>query len=63
MTHSGPRLATDVKLRTDYNRQQGEATQGLNTNLATIARRRLEADQEYKSQKLLAALGLATTTR
>jgi len=59
MVQSGPALAQQAKLRGEYAQQQATASQGLNTNMATIARRRLEADQEYNSQKILAALGLA----
>src|SRR5688500_15644285 len=59
MLQSGPSLGTSVKLREDFNRQQGDAAQAMNTNLATLARRRLEADSEYKNQQMLAALGLA----
>lgn len=58
MLQSGPALANQTKLHGEYARQQGEATQTRNTNLATIARRRLEADQSYKSNKLLSTLGL-----
>jgi len=61
MLQSGPSLATGVKLRDTYNRQQGEAGQMLDTNLATIARKRLQADNEYKSNKLLASLGYTTS--
>jgi hypothetical protein len=57
MLHSGASLANQTKLHGDYVRQQGEATQARNTNLATLARRRLEADQTYNSNKLLASLG------
>lgn len=57
MTHSGASMALQAKLRGELARQQGQAGQALNTNLATVARRRLEADQEYKSQQALAALG------
>ena len=58
MLHSGPAAGQAIKLRGEYDRQQAQAGQALTTNLATIARRRLEADQEYKSNKLLASLGL-----
>lgn len=59
MLQSGASLKQSARLRDDYNRQQSEAAQALNTNLATIARRRLEADQQYKTKTLLAALGLS----
>lgn len=58
MLQSGPNLAQTTKMRDLYNRQQGEAGTAFNTNLATLARRRLEADAEYKNQTLLASLGL-----
>jgi hypothetical protein len=58
MTHSGPGMAHQAKLRGELARQQAQAAQAQTTNLATVARRRLEADREYKSQKALAALGL-----
>ena len=58
MLHSGPALATGTKLRDDYNRQQTQAGTLMNTNLATLARRRLETDQDYETNKLLASLGL-----
>jgi len=58
MTHSGPALAHQTKLRGELARQQGQLSQGLTTNLATAARRRLEADREYQSNKALAGLGI-----
>ena len=61
MLQSGPALANQTKLHGEYARQQGDATQTRNTNLATIARRRLENDQAYKSNRLLTSLGLATS--
>jgi hypothetical protein len=60
MLNSGPRLSTDTKLRDEYNRQQGEASTMFNTNLATIARRRLQGEQEYKNNSAMAVLGLAS---
>ena len=61
MLQSGPALASSTKLRGEYNQQQADTTQMQNTNLATIARRRLEADQEYQNNKLLASLGLSVS--
>jgi hypothetical protein len=55
---SGPSLANATKLRDDYNRQQSEAGTLYNTNLATLARRRLEGSQTYANDTLLAKLGL-----
>lgn len=60
MLQSGPSLASGVKLRDEYNRQQSDAGQAYTTNLATIARKRLLADQDYNSNKLLAAAGYTT---
>ena len=60
MIHSGPALQSGVKLNDEYTRQRGEAGTAFNTNLATLARRRLETDQEYETNKLLAALGLSS---
>lgn len=60
MLHSGPRLATDTKLRDEFNRQKGEAGTMYNTNLATIAKRRLLDEQDYKNNTTLATLGLAS---
>lgn len=60
MLHGGARIATDVKLRDTYNRQQGEAAQLQKTNLATLARRKFETDSEYNINKTLATLGLAS---
>lgn len=60
MVHSGARLATDTKLRDEYNRQQGEVGQTHNLNLATVARRRLQAKEELNNNTILASLGLST---
>ena len=60
MLHSGPSLATGVKLKEESNRQQADAGTAYTTNLATIARKRLLADQDYKSNQLLAAAGYTT---
>ena len=43
MTHSGPQMKGEMDLATEYNKQGAQAAQDANTNLATIARRRLEA--------------------
>jgi len=63
MLHSGPSMASGVKLRDAYNRQQSEAGQGFNTDLATIARRRLETKQQYDTERLLASLGFTQQSR
>ncbi len=60
MLHSGASMAAGTKLRDEYNRQQTEAGTMYNTNLATLARRRLEAKQQYDTEKLLASLGFTT---
>jgi hypothetical protein len=57
MVHAGPTMKGQMDLAGEYNRQGSQAAQGMNTNLATIARKRLETDQEYESQKLMAGLG------
>jgi hypothetical protein len=59
MLQSGPSLASGVKLRDEYNRQTSEAGQTYNTNLATLARRRLEGQQAYDNNTILAKLGVA----
>jgi len=58
MLQSGPAAGQAVKLQTSYNEQMGDAAQAQNLNLATIARNRLYTDQEYNTNKTLAALGL-----
>lgn len=58
MLHSGARLGIDVKLRDEYNRQQAEAGTAHQMNLATVARRRLQAGEELNNNKILASLGL-----
>jgi len=60
MLQSGPSLANQVKIRDEYNRQRGELGTAYQTDLATIARRRLESKQNYTNNKLLASLGLET---
>jgi hypothetical protein len=60
MLQAGPAVKSALQLRTDYNQQQADAALGQTTNLATIARKRLEGEQDYKSQLLLARLGLTT---
>lgn len=57
MTHAGPTMKAQMDLSSEFNRQGAQASQDINTNLATIARKRLEQDQEYENQKLLAGLG------
>ena len=57
MVHAGPTMGAQMDLAGEYNKQGSQASIDMNTNLATIARRRLEADQEYENQKLMAGLG------
>jgi hypothetical protein len=57
MLQSGPSLQSGIKLHDEYNRQQSDAGTAYTTNLATIARKRLLTDQDYNSNKLLAAAG------
>jgi len=59
MLHSGANVATSAKLQGEYNRQQGEAAQAHQMNLATVARRRLQAGEELNNNKILASLGLS----
>jgi len=61
MLHSGASILNQGNLQTDLARNKSEAGQALTTDLATIARRRLEAEQEFKTQSLLASLGLTTS--
>jgi hypothetical protein len=60
MLHSGAALASGVKLRGEYDRQLGQAGTAHEMNLATIARRRLQAREDLNSNKILASLGLGT---
>lgn len=60
MLHSGASIENQMDLKKDDLQQRADASQNLNTNLATLARKRLEADQEFETQKLLATLGLTT---
>lgn len=62
MLHSGASIENQMDLKKDDLQQRADASQSLNTNLATLARKRLEADQEFETQKLLATLGLTTTS-
>lgn len=62
MLHSGASIKNQMDLKKDDLQNRADLSQDLNTNLATIARQRLEADQEFETQKLLATLGLTSTT-
>lgn len=60
MLHSGASIENQMDLKKSDTQNRADAAQELNTNLATIARRRLEADQEFQTQSLLASLGLSS---
>jgi len=57
MTHAGPAIKGQMDLAGEYNRQGGIMAQDMNTNLATIARRRLQTDAEYNNERLLSMMG------
>ena len=50
---SGAAVKTEMDMTEAYNRAGAESAQKQNLDLATIARKRLEADQAYNTQKLL----------
>jgi hypothetical protein len=53
MVHSGAAVKANTDMRSTYNRSRGEASEKQNLDLATIARKRLEADKAYNTQKIL----------
>ena len=53
MTHSGIRGQTEIKNQEEFNRAQALKAQEQQLALSTIARKRLEADQGYNTQKVL----------
>jgi hypothetical protein len=53
MTHSGPGIKSGMDLTTSFNIGAGEAAQRQNLDLASIARRRLEQDSAYNSQRII----------
>jgi hypothetical protein len=57
MLHAYPAQESQINLRQDYDRTMGRAAQAHQLNLSTIARRRLEAQQDLKNNQVLAALG------
>jgi hypothetical protein len=59
MRHAGATLQGEIDVQQSYNRAGAEAAQKQNLDLASIARKRLEQDQAYNSQKLLMQLPLA----
>jgi len=58
MLHAGASVKNQMELQEDLTRNKSEAGTSLATDLATIARRRLENTQDLKNQQLLATLGL-----
>ena len=53
MTHSGAAAEQQMDLTSAFNRSAAETAQVQNIDLASIARKRLEQDQAYNTQKLL----------
>jgi hypothetical protein len=53
LTHSGPAVKANIDMREAFNRSSAETAQKQNLDLTTIARKRLEEDQAYNTQKLL----------
>jgi len=53
MRHSGAAAKQEMDLTTAYNTAGAQAAQTQNIDLASIARKRLEQDQAYNTQKLL----------
>jgi len=53
MRQSGAAAKSEMDLTTTYNTAAAQAAQKQNIELATIARKRLEQDQAYNTQKLL----------
>jgi hypothetical protein len=62
MLHAGPTFGKEIEMADTYNRAGAEAAQGQNLNLATVARKRIEADDQMNSQRLLLQLQLAGNT-
>jgi hypothetical protein len=58
MRHSGASVQQNVKLGSDYARSSGDAATQMNSTMATIARKKLEADASYRAQKALLMAGL-----
>lgn len=56
MTHSGAAAKSAMEMRETYNRAGAEAAQTQNLDLATVARKRLEADQALNAQRLIMQL-------
>jgi hypothetical protein len=62
LLQSGPSIGKDIELKENANRAGAQASEKQNLDLATIARRRLEAEEQYNSQRLLLNLQLAGET-
>jgi hypothetical protein len=58
---SGIRMGGMIKQQDAYNQAQGTAAQSNTLDLATIARKRLEADAAYNAQRALLEAGIPTT--
>jgi len=53
MTQSGAAAKSGIDLTTAYNTNAAQTAEKQNIDLASIARKRLEQDQAYNSQKLI----------
>lgn len=53
MTHSGAAVQQGMDLTSAFNRAGAQTAEKQNIDLASIARKRLEQDQAYNTQKLL----------
>lgn len=56
LTHSGIAAQEGMRVQDDFNRQNALRTQQHQLALATIARKRLEADANYNAQRALLEL-------
>lgn len=61
MVQSGAAVKSNMDLTEAFNRSSAQAAEKQNLDLATIARKRLEADQAYNTQKILMMAPGATT--
>ena len=53
MTHSGVFAQQQARYQDEFNRRQGIGAQQQALDLSTIARKRLEADNAYNTQRIL----------
>ena len=51
--HSGAAVKSGIDMQTAYNTASSQAAQKQELDLATLARKRLEQDQAYNTQKIL----------